>query len=65
MLSMHYSPMSSLRLRNSTTAITGAPTKAVTLLTGSAPSKPGIRATRLQNKANRAPHTAVAGINIR
>ena len=39
----------------------GAPTSAVTLLTGMAPSKPGARAIRLQIKARAAPHRAVAG----
>ena len=43
----------------------GAPINAVTELTGNAPSKPGIRATILQNKAKAAPVNMHAGINIR
>ena len=42
----------------------GAPIRAVTLLTGMAPSKPGARAIKLQISANNAPHKAVAGISI-
>ena len=48
-----------------TAAMTGAPIRAVTELTGKAPSKPGIRAIRLQNKANTAPQRAVAGMSTR
>ena len=43
----------------------GAPIKAVTEFTGSAPSKPGIRATMLQNNAKAAPVSIHAGISIR
>ena len=43
----------------------GAPTRAVTLLTGSAPSKPGMRATRLHINARQAPVSIVAGIKTR
>ena len=43
----HHSFSSFLRLRNSTEATTGAPTKAVTELTGKAPSKPGIRGNQV------------------
>ena len=39
--------------------------RAVTLFTGNAPSKPGIRAIRLQNNASAAPQRAVAGISTR
>ena len=54
-----YSLNSLLRLRNNTDATTGAPTRAVTELTGRAPSKPGMRATRLHTKANEAPASKV------
>jgi hypothetical protein len=50
-----------LRLLKSTHITTGAPTSAVTELTGSAPSNPGILAIRLHNKANDAPHNNDAG----
>ncbi len=43
----------------------GAPINAVTELTGNAPSKPGIRATRLQTSARQAPVSIVAGIKTR
>jgi len=42
----------------------GAPMRAVTLLTGMAPSKPGARAIRLHINAKAEPHRAVAGINL-
>ena len=58
----HHSFSSFLRLRNRTEATTGAPIRAVTELTGKAPSKPGIRATRLQTSANAAPANRTAGI---
>ncbi len=44
--------------------IMGAPMRAVTLLTGMAPSNPGARAIRLQINAKAAPHRAVAGISF-
>ena len=47
----HHSFSSFLRLRNRTEATTGAPIRAVTELTGKAPSKPGIRAIKLQTSA--------------
>lgn len=56
---------SSLRLLKRTAAMTGAPTKAVTLFTGRAPSKPGIRAIKLQTNAKAAPQSIVAGMRIR
>ena len=45
--------------------MTGAPTKAVTELTGSAPSKPGMRAMKLHSRAKTAPQRAVVGIKMR
>ena len=42
-----------------TAAMTGAPTRAVTELTGRAPSKPGMRAMRLQTSARAAPQRAI------
>ena len=60
-----HSPVSSFRRLKSTTATTGAPIRAVTELTGSAPSKPGIRAMRLQSKASAAPASREAGISTR
>ena len=60
-----YSFISSFRLRNNTEATTGAPINAVTELSGKAPSKPGIRAIRLQANAKVAPINTVAGINTR
>ena len=49
----------------STDATTGAPTSAVTELTGNAPSNPGMRAIRLHTNAKAAPTSKVAGINMR
>ena len=43
----------------------GAPIKAVTELTGKAPSNPGIRAIRLHINAKAAPVNIVPGIKIR
>ena len=43
----------------------GAPTSAVTELTGSAPSIPGIRAIRLQANAKSAPISTQAGVSMR
>ena len=63
--SFPYSFQSFLRLLNKTEATTGAPTSAVTELTGKAPSKPGIRASRLQINAKAAPNNKVAGIKVR
>ena len=58
----HYSFISLRRFLNSTETTTGAPTNAVTELTGNAPSNPGIRAIKLQSKAKAAPANKEAGI---
>ena len=54
-----------MRLPNKTEITIGAPINAVTELIGNAPSNPGIRATKLQNRAREAPVRVTAGINIR
>lgn len=50
---------------SNTAAIIGAPTKAVTLLTGKAPSKPGRRERMQQRRVREMPETRVAGISQR
>ncbi len=50
-----------LRFLNNTHITTGAPTKAVTELTGIAPSNPGILAIRLHSNAKEAPPNNEAG----
>ena len=49
----------------STDKTIGAPINAVTEFTGKAPSNPGNRATRLQNKAKAAPTNTDAGMRMR
>ena len=46
-------------------ATIGAPTRAATLLTGRAPSKPGRRESKLQIKVRSMPENSVAGISQR
>ena len=46
-------------------AMTGAPTRAVTELTGKAPSKPGRRARRLHTYASTPPASIVPGMSMR